>query len=734
MLDLAPESRSETAAVELDREEVIRALETRERFLTAVLGSLESFFTIDGQWRCTFANEAGVELAGVSAEELLGRDVREFLRDDVREEVCAQLEVAMNARTAVTFRATDSRHDPRILSATAYPLADGGLAIYVRDVTRVESAEAASVDAERRYRELVESVNSAILRWTGDGKLTFFNPTAERLFGWRADEVIGHHVNFLLPGAEPEGEDLSHLARDIVAHPERYATQVNENVRKDGSRLWMAWTNRALLDERGEVTEVLAVASDITELAAAQAALIESEERFRSLADHSPVLIYVHDAEGGLEFVNRTYREFFGVSEELVSGGGWQPLVHPDDSERYVREFLAATRERRFFACEARVRHASGEWRWIDSRAIPRYSARGEFLGMVGSAPDITERKLAEEAVRESERRLRIAQEAAALGVYDWDVPSGRLEWDERVREIWGVRADEQVTFDTFLGGLHPDDLDATQAVIDAELKEGSGQHFTATYRVVNRVDETLRWVAATGNVLFSAGRPVRIIGTVEDVTERRRMEQALREKEEERIAQEERSRLARDLHDSVTQALFAATMKAEALTLTSDTLSAATLLIAEDVRRLSRGALAQMRTLLLELRGDPLEEVPLQQLLRHLVEAAEARSSANVLLTIRGDEPLPPELHIAVYRIAQEALNNVTRHAKASKAWVDLDLQDSVHLLVGDDGCGFDPSTVGAAHLGLKSMRERASEVGAELEVLSKPGDGTVVTLDRTA
>ena len=132
-----------------------------------------------------------------------------------------------------------------------------------------------------------------------------------------------------------------------------------------------------------------------------------------------------------------------------------------------------------------------------------------------------------------------------------------------------------------------------------------------------------------TGNVLFSAGRPVRIIGTVGDVTERRRIEQTLREKEGERIAQEERSRLARDLHDSVTQALFAATMKAEALTLTSD-LSAATLLIAEDVRRLNRGALAQMRTLLLELRGDPLEEVPLQQLLRHLVEAAEARSSTT--------------------------------------------------------------------------------------------------------
>ena len=138
------------------------------------------------------------------------------------------------------------------------------------------------------------------------------------------------------------------------------------------------------------------------------------------------------------------------------------------------------------------------------------------------------------------------------------------------------------------------------------------------------------------------------------------------------------------------------------------------------------------MRTLLLELRGDPLEAVPLQQLLRQLTEAAEARSSADVLLTIRGDERLPAELHVAVYRITQEALTNVTRHARASKAWVDLDLEPgAVHLCIRDDGRGFDPSVVGAAHLGLKSMRERAARVGAELEILSTQDAGTVVTLD---
>jgi signal transduction histidine kinase len=222
------------------------------------------------------------------------------------------------------------------------------------------------------------------------------------------------------------------------------------------------------------------------------------------------------------------------------------------------------------------------------------------------------------------------------------------------------------------------------------------------------------------------------MVGTVVDVSDRKIAEEAEAAAQSKQAAQEERSRLARDLHDSVTQALFAATMKAEALTLATDSLSTESVKAIEDVWRLNRGALAQMRTLLLELRGDPLEEVPLQQLLRQLAEAAEARSSANVLLTIREGEKLPAELHVAVYRITQEALTNVTRHARASEAWVDLDVQpDAVRLRIRDDGCGFDPSTVGAAHLGLKSMRERAARAGAELEILSKQDEGTVVTLD---
>jgi signal transduction histidine kinase len=217
----------------------------------------------------------------------------------------------------------------------------------------------------------------------------------------------------------------------------------------------------------------------------------------------------------------------------------------------------------------------------------------------------------------------------------------------------------------------------------------------------------------------------------VRDVTDARRSEQAVRESEAEKAAQRERVHLARELHDSVTQALFAATMKAEALSL-DETLPARSADAAEEVRRLTRGALAQMRTLLLELRADPLDEIPVQQLLRHLVEATESRVRTVVRLTVDEEEPLPGALRAPVYRIVQEALNNVARHAGAPHAWVDLDVRPSeLHLVVGDDGRGFDPDAVDPSHHGLRSMRERAEEAGARLQVRTSIGGGTQVTVD---
>ncbi len=205
-----------------------------------------------------------------------------------------------------------------------------------------------------------------------------------------------------------------------------------------------------------------------------------------------------------------------------------------------------------------------------------------------------------------------------------------------------------------------------------------------------------------------------------------------LRARVEETAVEAERTRLARDLHDGVTQSLFAASLKAEALADMLDDREKA-LSAVEELRRLTRGSLAGMRTMLLEMRADALQRTPLPELLRHLVEASASRIGADVRLNVEGRRrQLPPDAHTALYRIAQEALNNVARHAKAGQVWVDLRLsEEAVRLQVGDDGRGFDPGVEASGHFGLQNMRERAEAIGGGFGIVSGAGHGTVITVE---
>lgn len=191
--------------------------------------------------------------------------------------------------------------------------------------------------------------------------------------------------------------------------------------------------------------------------------------------------------------------------------------------------------------------------------------------------------------------------------------------------------------------------------------------------------------------------------------------------------AQEERQRLARDLHDAVTQQLFSASLIGEVLPQIWATSPAQGAAYLEDLRLLTRGALAEMRALLVELRPAALTDTPLPDLLQHLVAALSGRTRIPVELQVTGAGPLPADLQVALYRSAQEALQNIAKHARAARAWVTLQLSPAAVMLeVRDDGRGFDPAAVPADHFGLQIMRERMAAVGGAVVLESRPGQGT--------
>jgi signal transduction histidine kinase len=198
--------------------------------------------------------------------------------------------------------------------------------------------------------------------------------------------------------------------------------------------------------------------------------------------------------------------------------------------------------------------------------------------------------------------------------------------------------------------------------------------------------------------------------------------------------AAEERNRLARELHDSVTQSMYSVSIVAEALPRLMERNLEEAKRNAAYLRQTTLGALAEMRTLLFELRPASLEKAGLDVLLQQLADVLTGRARVPAEVSIQGEAELPTNVKIGLYRIAQETFNNIARHARASQAWVTLQRgSDGAILVIRDDGRGFDPESIPPEHMGVRIMRERAEEIEAVLTVESQPGDGTEITVEWT-
>ncbi len=218
-----------------------------------------------------------------------------------------------------------------------------------------------------------------------------------------------------------------------------------------------------------------------------------------------------------------------------------------------------------------------------------------------------------------------------------------------------------------------------------------------------------------------------------EEIAQRQTIENTLAEKAAQDAIIHERTRLARDLHDAVTQTLFSASLIAEVLPDIWEINPAEGERRLDELRQMTRGALAEMRTLLVELRPNTLVQIPLPDLLRQLCESLIGRARLPIEFTADGQEKIPADVQIAFYRITQEALNNIVKHAKATKVAVSLRLGEPVKLEIRDDGSGFDLQSISADHLGLKIMCERAESIRAECTIRSQPGRGTRILVTWT-
>lgn len=290
-------------------------------------------------------------------------------------------------------------------------------------------------------------------------------------------------------------------------------------------------------DTEGRLQRWVGTYTDIHEWRKAEQALTENEERYRALVETTTAMVWRAAPDGSI-LKGWGWEEFSGQDSDSYEGYGWLEVVHPDDRACVTQVWLSALASGQEVETEFRVLHRSGEYRWVLSRAVPVRGADGAIREWVGTITDVHEQKQAQDALRISEERLRLAVETTSLGIWDVDLLTGTTEWTDETRKLLGLAPDAPVTHETFLACVHPDDLSSVKNKTFVDVP-GKGPSYRGTYRIVRADTGEVRWISSNARiVLDESGQPVRKIGTIRDVTERKMSEDALR-------ATEERLRLA---------------------------------------------------------------------------------------------------------------------------------------------------------------------------------------------
>lgn len=257
--------------------------------------------------------------------------------------------------------------------------------------------------------------------------------------------------------------------------------------------------------------------------------LYESELQFRTLANSIPQLAWMADATGYIYWYNQRWYDYTGASLEEMEGWGWQKIHRPGLVDKITDKYQRHVEMGEEWEDTFPLRSSTGEYRWFLSRAQPIRNSQGEVIRWFGTNTDITRQLEYEQALRESEEKLRIAMDTNRLGAFEYYIESGEIVWDELIRNIWGVKSDEATTFRRFLEGVHPDDREnVLHALKQALDTEGDG-YYHAVYRVHNKGEEHPYWVETSGQVFQHEGKPQKMIGLVIDITERKHLEASLR-------------------------------------------------------------------------------------------------------------------------------------------------------------------------------------------------------------
>jgi PAS domain S-box-containing protein len=676
---------------------------------------------------CIYCNKPWLEFTGRSIEQELGNGWTEGIHPEDSQGCLDTYTKSFDLREEFKMEYRLRRHDGeyRWIFDTGVPRyrEDGSFAGYIGsrvDVTERKQAE----EARLRYAAVIESSEDAIISKNLDGMIVSWNAGAERLFGYAEVEAVGQPITILIP---PDLWDEESKILERLRGGGRIEHYETTRVAKSGKRIDVSLTIGPIRGSNGSVVGFSKIAHNITKRKHAERTLIESEERLLLAARVARMFAYSWDATTDSLQRSGESAEILGIhSNAANTGAAVSAMVHPADRERLESALAKLTVENPILQISYRIVRPNGGIAWLERNSRAYFDEQGRLTRIIGMIRDITEDKKHEEALRASEEKFRSVFLEAGIGMVIVS-PEGRfLAANQAFCDCLGYTEQELLDM-TVESVTFPDDWRIFAEKLSGALLERRGFQWLQK-RCLHKSGRIVYTETSTSVIRNADGEPLFLVGQVLDITGRRKAEEALSDMTRKLIdAQEqERARIARELHDDINQRLALLAVQLDQLRSTPsdvrnrvDDLQKQTIEISDDIQTLSH-----------QLHSSKLEYLGAIPAMKGLCREVAERQKMEVTFKTDVSSLLPTEIGLSLFRILQEALHNAAKYSGAKQVAVELaELSNEVHLVVSDSGKGFDvEAALQGEGLGLTSMRERIRLVNGRFTIESKPMRGTEI------